>query len=198
VEHVFDEDGAVAAARGGDREAFCALVERYQEVALRAAYLVVRDAASAEDVVQEGFVRAHGALASFREGQPFRPWLLRIVTNLALNDVRARGRRQGLLARFGRLRQEPEPAPEGAVVVGEQQALLWRAINELPADDRLILYLRYFLELPEREIAEAVGKPAGTVKSRLHRAGGRLRAVIEQRYPSLRPEATRAGGDGHA
>jgi RNA polymerase sigma-70 factor (ECF subfamily) len=198
VENAFDEDGAVAAARKGDREAFCALVERYQEVAFRAAYLVVRDAAAAEDVTQEGFVRAYGALSSFREGQPFRPWLLRIVTNLALNDLRARGRRQGLLARFGRLRQDPEPAPEGAVVVGEQQALLWRAINELPADDRVILYLRYFLELPEREIAVAVGKPAGTVKSRLHRAGGRLRAVIDQRYPSLRPEATPAGGDGHA
>jgi RNA polymerase sigma-70 factor (ECF subfamily) len=198
VEHVFDEDGAVAAAREGDREAFCALVERYQEAAFRAAYLVVRDAAAAEDVVQEGFVRAYSALGSFREGQPFRPWLLRIVTNLALNDVRARGRRRGLLARFGRLRQDAEPAPEGAVVVGEEQALLWRAINELPGDDRVILYLRYFLELPEREIAAAVGKPAGTVKSRLHRASGRLRAVIEQRYPSLRPDAARVGGDGHA
>ena len=198
MENAFDEDGAVAAARKGDREAFRALVERYQEVAFRAAYLVVRDAAAAEDVAQEGFVRAYGALSSFHEGQPFRPWLLRIVTNLALNDVRARARRQGLLARFGRLRQDPEPAPEGAVVVGEQQALLWRAINELPADDRVILYLRYFLELPEREIAAAVGKPAGTVKSRLHRAGGRLRAVIDQRYPSLRPGATPAEGDGHA
>lgn len=195
---MFDEDGAVAAAREGDREAFCALVERYQEAAFRAAYLVVRDAAAAEDVVQEAFVRAYGALGSFREGQPFRPWLLRIVTNLALNDVRARGRRRGLLARFERLRQDPEPAPEGAVVVGEEQALLWRAINELPGDDRVILYLRYFLELPEREIAAAVGKPAGTVKSRLHRASGRLRAVIEQRYPSLRPDAARVGGDGHA
>ena len=54
-------------------------------------------------------------------------------------------------------------------------------------DDRVVLYLRFFLELPEREIAIAIGRPPGTVKSRLSRATGRLRAVIEARYPELRP-----------
>jgi RNA polymerase sigma-70 factor (ECF subfamily) len=63
------------------------------------------------------------------------------------------------------------------------------AIGELPEDDRVILHLRYYLELPEREIAAAIGKPPGTVKSRLHRASARLRAVIETRYPELREGA---------
>ncbi len=195
---MLDDAGAIAAARGGDREAFCALVARYQEVAFRAAYLVVRDSAAAEDVAQEAFVRAYQGLRSFRQGEAFRPWLLRIVTNLALNEIRARGRRRGLLERFGRLPRESEPPLEGAVIASADQTLLWKAIQELPDDDRVILYLRYFLDLPEREIAVAVGHPAGTVKSRLHRASGRLRQVIEQRYPSLRPEAARAGEDGHA
>ena len=61
------------------------------------------------------------------------------------------------------------------------------SIGELPMDDRVVLYLRYFLDLPEREIATAIGKRPGTVKSRLHRASARLRVVIQQDYPTLAP-----------
>jgi len=187
--HSEAEDGAViAAARTGDREAFAALVTRYQEVAFRAAYLIVRDSAAAEDVTQEAFVRAYRSLSSFNPGEPFRPWLVRIATNLALNDVRARGRRAGLLARFGRMPRDGPPEPEGVTLASESQRLLWRAMNELPRDDRVVLYLRYFLELPEKEIALAIGKAPGTVKSRLFRAGRRLRGIVERDYPSLQPE----------
>jgi RNA polymerase sigma factor (sigma-70 family) len=195
VDHDRDENAQVEAARRGDADAFAALVGRYQEVAFRAAYLVVRDAAAAEDVAQEGFVRAYQNLPTFHAGEPFRPWLLRIVTNLALNDVRARGRRLGLLERFGRQPEAPPPAPETIAIEGEERALLLAAINELPPDDRLVLYLRWFLDLPEREIAGVIGKAPGTVKSRLSRAGARLRSVIEARYPALLPareEATHA------
>lgn len=76
-----DEAAAVERALAGDREAFGALVERHQEVAFRAAYLIVRDAQAAEDVAQEAFVRAYRELPRFRVGEPFRPWLLRIVQN---------------------------------------------------------------------------------------------------------------------
>lgn len=192
-----DDRSAVVAARDGDGEAFAVLVTRYQEVAFRAAYLIVRDAGLAEDVAQEGFVRAYCSLARFREEEAFRPWLLRIVTNLALNEVRGRGRRAGLLARFGRLREQSPPGPEGEAVESDEARALWDAINELPGDDRVVLYLRYYLELPEREIAVAIGQAPGTVKSRLHRAGGRLRMVIEARYPALKPaDIGRGGGHG--
>ena len=60
------------------------------------------------------------------------------------------------------------------------------AIDRLPPDDKTILHLRYFLDLPEREIATAIGRPPGTVKSRLHRASARLREVIEREYPHLK------------
>ncbi|MFN0146082.1 MAG: RNA polymerase sigma factor [Dehalococcoidia bacterium] len=186
-----DDDRAVRAACGGDRQAFAMLVERYQAVAFRTAFLITHDPAAAEDVAQEAFIRAYGALDRFRAGEPFRPWLLRIVTNAALNAVRSRGRRQGVIARFSRLRPEDPPQPALLAEESEGQRLLWRAMRELSEEDRVVLYLRWFLDLPEREIAAAIGKPPGTVKSRLHRAGARLRAVIEEQYPSLRP----AGGD---
>jgi RNA polymerase sigma-70 factor (ECF subfamily) len=150
---------------------------------------VVRDAAQAEDIAQEAFVRAFQSLSRFRAGEPFRPWVLRIVTNLALNEVRARNRRRGLLDRVVRLRQEPVAQPERIAEEGEEQAMVWAALNELREEDRVVIYLRYFLELPEREIALAIGQAPGTVKSRLSRASGRLREVIERRYPALRPSA---------
>jgi RNA polymerase sigma-70 factor (ECF subfamily) len=187
VEATATDAEAIAAARRGDQDAFCTLVARYQQVAFRAAYLVVRDAALAEDTTQEAFVRAYQALGSFREGEPFRPWVLRIVTNLALNEVRSRNRRHGLLERLGRFRPEPLPSPDRQAEQDEERALLWRAINELREEDRIVLYLRYFLDLPEREIALAIGHPPGTVKSRLSRASARLRDVIERGYPGLRP-----------
>jgi RNA polymerase sigma-70 factor (ECF subfamily) len=183
---LFDEVQTIARSADGDPASFGALVERYQEVAFRAAYLIVRDAGAAEDVAQEAFIRAYRQLRTFRQGEPFRPWLLRIVTNLALNEVRARSRRTGLLARAASFTsRDPTPPPHAQVEAGDDASTLLRAIGELPEDDRVVLHLRYFLELPEREIAAAIGKPPGTVKSRLHRAGKRLRAVVETRYPQL-------------
>ncbi|MEX2247388.1 MAG: RNA polymerase sigma factor [Dehalococcoidia bacterium] len=187
MDHVsFDEPAAVAGAAGGDGAAFGVLVERHQEAAFRAAYLILRDAQAAEDVAQEGFIRAYRGMRKFRQGEPFRPWLLRIVTNLALNEARARTRRSGLLGRLGPLTRTTDDPPDDAAAAADEAAAVARAINELPEADRVVLYLRYFLELSEREIATAIGRPAGTVKSRLHRAGQRLREVIERKYPQLK------------
>ena len=187
MDHVLiDETQAIEWAAAGDAASFGSLVERYQEVAFRAAYLVLRDAGAAEDVAQDAFVRAYQRLHTFRRGEPFRPWLLRIVTNLALNEVRARTRRTGLVGRIGIFAPRSVEPPHAAVAASDEAEALLGAISELPEDDRVVLHLRYYLELPEREIAAAIGKPAGTVKSRLHRAGKRLRDVIEANYPGLR------------
>lgn len=189
-----DEQRLVSLAQRGDQRAFGELVTRYQQVAFRAAYLIVRESGAAEDVAQEAFVRAYRGIGRFRVGEPFRPWLLRIVTNLGLNEVRARGRRVGLLERLGWGAAKSGPPADRPALVGEEQQELWNAVNELPADDRVVLYLRYFLELPEQEIALAIGKAPGTVKSRLSRASGRLRTVIGARYPSLHTAAGVGGG----
>jgi RNA polymerase sigma-70 factor (ECF subfamily) len=178
------ESEMIERAAAGDHAAFGALVEQYQEVAFRAAYLIVRDPAAAEDVAQDAFIRAYRHLGRFRVGEPFRPWLLRIVTNTAINEVRSRRRRTGLLDRF--TAASPVTAPPPEVALGDEHAsALARAINELPLEDRVVLHLRYFLDLPEREIAATIGRPAGTVKSRLHRASKRLRELIEEKYPQL-------------
>ena len=187
VDHgTIDESAAIEDAIAGDTAAFGVLVERYQEVAFRAAYLVTRDAQTAEDVAQDAFIRAYRRLGTFRRDEPFRPWLLRIVTNLALNEVRARTRRGGLFGRVAAFARRNEPSPHSEVAAADDASMLLRAIAELPEDHRIVLHLHYFLELPEREIALAIGTPQGTVKSRLHRASKRLRAVIEERYPGLR------------
>jgi RNA polymerase sigma-70 factor (ECF subfamily) len=183
------EAEALARALEGDRGSFGALVERHQDAAFRTAWLIVRDAQTAEDVAQEAFVRAYRSLGRFRAGEPFRPWLLRIVTNLALNEVRARSRRAGLFERAAAFARRSEPSPHAEVAAGDESMRLLRAIDELPEDDRVVLYLRYFMEQSEREIATAIGRPAGTVKSRLHRASGRLRALIEAKYPDLMERA---------
>jgi RNA polymerase sigma-70 factor (ECF subfamily) len=181
-----DERVLVAAACEGDAVSFGALVERYQQPAFRAAWLLLRDAQASEDVAQEAFVRAYKQMHRFRADAPFRPWLLRIVQNLALNELRSRQRRGGLVERVGIFAPRAIEPPHAEVAAADESARLLRAMDELPSDDRTVLHLRYFLELPEREIAAAIGRPAGTVKSRLHRASGRLRTIIESKYPDLR------------
>ena len=156
------------------------LVRRHQAAALRIAGLVLAGTAEAEDAVQDGFVKAYAALGRFRAGAPFRPWILRIVANEARNRRRSAGRRVGLALRLAEDRPSDDaaPSPEAAVLAREQRAALIGAIGGLSVDDRLVLGYRYFLDLGEAEMADALGVPRGTVKSRLSRALGRLRVEL--------------------
>jgi RNA polymerase sigma-70 factor (ECF subfamily) len=166
----------VSRARHGDQAAFGDLVEAYQEIAFRTAYLVIGDAAEAEDATQEAFVKAHRALDRFREGAPLRPWLLRIVANTASNRRRSARRRLGLQLRAQADATRPAAAPsaEALVMRNEARRALLDAVNDLEPDDRLVIGARYFLDLPEAEIAALAGIAPGTVKSRLSRARAKL------------------------
>jgi RNA polymerase sigma factor (sigma-70 family) len=170
----------VARARRGDADAYASLVTAHQEMAFRTAYLVVRDAAEAEDAAQEAFVRAYRALGRFRDGEPFRPWMLRIVVNAARNRRRAAGRRAGLQLRAEAAapRDLTAASAEAAALAADRRRRLLDAVNALPPDDRLVIGARYFLDLPEAEIATMAGVPRGTVKSRLSRARGRLAQAL--------------------
>jgi RNA polymerase sigma-70 factor (ECF subfamily) len=192
-----DETAWVTAARDGDTDAFARLVRAHQEAAFRAAYLIVRDAV-AEDVAQEAFVRAYRALGSFKAGEPFRPWLLRIATNLALNEVRGRRRREGWMGRLRMVRPAEPRTPEALAVASDELRELDAALRQLPERDRAVLYLRHFLDLTEREMAEVLDCAPGTVKSRLNRASARLREVIEREHPSLVPPGAGGRGESHA
>ena len=153
----------------------------YQGIAFRTAYVIARNAGDAEDAAQEGFVKAWRALGRFREGAPFRPWLLRIVANEASNRRRSAGRRAGLALRAAT--QEPSgdaaPSPESALLSSEQRAELLAAVDGLPDEQRDVVALRYFLGLSEAEVAETLGIPQGTVKSRTARALERLRETYD-------------------
>ena len=169
---------AIARARGGDVAAYQELVRRYQDVALRTAYLVCPET-DADDAVQEAFLKAYAALPRFRDGAPFRPWLLRIVANEARNRRRSAGRRTGLAQRAADVAGPAiEPSPEHGFLAAEEPTALFAAINTLRDEDREVIGARFLLELSEAETAEALGIPRGTVKSRTSRALGRLREAI--------------------
>jgi RNA polymerase sigma factor (sigma-70 family) len=157
-------------------------VRRHAPVAQRAAVLLGAGS-EADDVVQEAFVKAYGALPRFREGAAFRPWLLRIVANETRNLVRSRSRRSR--------REELATLPDSVLAAGEsaldpavqavsieRRAELVSALRELPEQLRLVVTCRYLLDLDEHETATVLGWPRGTVKSRLHRALGRLRTQL--------------------
>jgi RNA polymerase sigma-70 factor (ECF subfamily) len=177
-----EEQEIVARARAGDGDAFSLLVQQHQDLAFRTAYLILGEAAEAEDAAQDAFVRAHRALGSFRPDAPFRPWLLAIVANVARNRRRSAAR-QALLelraAEAGPL-GEAAPSPEAAALAHERRRWLLAAVNSLRAEERLAVAGRYFLGFSEAELASLLGCARGTVKSRLSRALSRLRERLAE------------------
>ena len=172
-----DEADLIGRAQRGDTHAYEELVNAYQGIAFRTAYVIARNAADAEEAAQDGFVKAWRALGRFRAGSPFRPWLLQIVANEARNRRRSAGRRAHLALRAAT--EEPSggaaPSPEAAVLDAQTREALLAAVNELPDDQRDVIGLRFFVGLSEGEVADTLGVPQGTVKSRTARALDRLR-----------------------
>lgn len=185
---LLDEAELVGRARQGDGEAWYKLVGAHQEAVFRLAYLLLRDASDAEDMAQEAFVRAFRALGTFDPERPLRPWLLRIVSNLAHNRRRSLGRYLEALKRLYAAPETTSVSPADTLGKKWEAETLWSAIKHLKPAEQEVVYLRYFLELSEAEMAVAMNVAPGTVKSRLHRAMSRLRLVVDERYPSLREE----------
>jgi RNA polymerase sigma-70 factor (ECF subfamily) len=181
VDRPLDETDLIERTKRGDTDAYEALVHAYQGIAFRTAYVITGSAADAEEAAQDGFVKAFRAIARFRRGEPFRPWLLRIVANEARNRRRSAGRRAQLALRAAEAQGSGDavPSPEGSVLAGERSAELLRAVNALREEHRLVIACRYFLDLSEEETAAALGVRRGTVKSRLARALVRLREQLE-------------------
>jgi RNA polymerase sigma-70 factor (ECF subfamily) len=180
------EADLIASARQGDAAAWEALVSQYQEPVFRLAYLLLGDADEAEDAAQETFIRAFRALERFDTARPLRPWLLRITANLAHNQRRAAGRYLSALTRLFWTNLKPVDSTEDQSLEQLESRAIWQAVRHLSAADQEAIYLRYFLDLPEAEMAAALGVAVGTVKSRLHRALNRLRGVVDKEFPLLR------------
>jgi RNA polymerase sigma-70 factor, ECF subfamily len=178
-----DDDQLVERASRGDAAAYEAIVQAYQGIAFRTAYVITGSAADAEEATQDGFVKAFRALGRFRRGAPLRPWLLEIVANEARNRRRSAGRRAALALRAAAEQAssgDAAPSPEASLLTGERRGRLLAAVNGLREEERLVVACRYFLELSEDETAAALGVPRGTVKSRLSRALAHLRARLEE------------------
>lgn len=179
-----DETDLIVQARQGREAAWTDLMVRHQEPAFRLAYLMLGDAAEAEDVAQEAFIKAYLKLETFDSQRPFRPWILSIAANLARNRKRGIGRYWHALRRWQNEKERQNPA-RGQVAQQAEAELLRQAVARLKPKWQEVVYLRYFLELSESETAKTLAIPPGTVKSRLHRALKQLRRIIQRDYPEL-------------
>ena len=142
-------------------------VRSHQPVVYRAAWLILRDEAAAEDVAQETFIRAFRNADRLSPGSDARPWLYRIAVNLTLNRMRSRRREERAVTRLG-----PRSAlfEDAASERGAGDDSVSDALRRLPERLRVPVILRYYLDLSEKEIARALGVRPGTTKSRLHEA----------------------------
>jgi len=177
------DDALIAAAQRGDQAAFAEIVGRYQRAVYRVAYALTRNAADADDLAQETFVRAWGAIGRFELGQPLYPWLARIGTNLAYSLFRTRKRRpetplEPLLEAGRQWGVEDDPAEHAAG--SERDERLRACFAQLAPEHQAVLALRALRDLPYDEIALALNVPVGTVMSRLSRARAELRRRMQE------------------
>lgn len=177
----------VLRARNGDRDAFAEIVAASLGRLNAVARLIVRDRERAEDAVQDALVDAWRDLRSLRDADRFDAWLQRILINACYTHARRDSRRR---VREIPVRFDVDVATsdtQAAVAATDQLA---RAIRTLPTDQRATLALVYYLDLPQDEAARILGVPAGTVKSRLHRAVESLRAELdaEARGTAIAPQ----------
>jgi RNA polymerase sigma-70 factor, ECF subfamily len=170
-----DERRLVREVQRGSAEALEELFRREWPRAYRAAYLVVHDAAAAEDIAQEAFLAAVRAIDRFDRRRPFGPWMHRIVVNRAIDATRARSLRREVDAEAAASAEAPpdrpsEPLPADVVA----------ALKDLSPEHRAVVVLRFVFDYTPGEIARALDMPRGTVNSRLRRALDRLGEVVER------------------
>jgi RNA polymerase sigma-70 factor (ECF subfamily) len=167
-----EERRLIEAAQAGDRAAFGALVAGRLDRLYGVAHLALRDTDTAEDALQEALIRAWRDLGSLREPDKLDAWLSRLVSRACLDEARRR-RRWSMSPHVPWLHEGRADPPS----VDERERLE-RAFGRLTAEHRLVLALRFYLDLGLAEIADATGSPLGTVKSRLHYALDEMRAAL--------------------
>ncbi len=176
----------IESAAHGDQEAFRSLWEDHHAAAMATALRLCHQRALAEEITQGAFLLAWRGLPRFKKGFPFRPWLMRILYRHALDVMD----KQGVYLRPLSLDEALAPAdlagPErhlGQVDPQEQVAereIVRQALAQLSAEQRRVIALRYGADLTEADIAQVLGWPIGTVKSRLNRARERLRVLLNE------------------
>ncbi len=186
-----DEDLLLEYRLTSRRELFEELVQRYERPLFAYLCRTIGNAEDAEEVFQSAFMKVHLKIELFEEGRPFRPWLYRIATNIAIDRVRRRQNfpkistesdlesGEGDSFGFGRLLAGNEPLPADYVDTKEQIGRLHRAITELPEQLREVLNVVYFQGFTYRDAAEVLEVPFGTVKTRLGIAFKKLNSALK-------------------
>jgi RNA polymerase sigma-70 factor (ECF subfamily) len=172
---VRDPRGSVRRARDGSADALDELFRAHWPAAHRAAYLIVHDAAAAEDIAQEAFIAAIRALDRFDRRRPFGPWLHRIVVNRAIDHARSRAIRREVGAELVAEAASPDAA-------GGFSDSTMAALAALPPEHRGVVVMRHLLEYTPGEIARALDLPRGTVNSRLRRGLDALARTLEEEH----------------
>ncbi|MFQ6098625.1 MAG: sigma-70 family RNA polymerase sigma factor [Armatimonadota bacterium] len=176
----------------GRRRAFDELVSRYEGSVYNVCTRMLGNADEARDVAQEAFVRAYMALNRFDTERPFRPWMLKIATNVCINVAKARSRGEvslhdpapaGAEPAAHRLEVEDERAgPAETVQRRELHERVREAVLSLPETYRAVAVLRHLEGLSYEEVAEATGLPLGTVKTHIFRAKKLLRERLSDLF----------------
>ena len=185
---LIEETGLIRDAQAGDRRAFAVLVDRYWEPLYRWLCYLAHDSHMAEDLVQETFLKAFAAIASFRPGSHFRAWLFRIGQNNFVNQRREQKRKQFTLP--VELTQ-PGDGPMGELLSREGVARLIEAIHKLPTDFRAALLLRIDEELSFKQIASILSITEETARWRVFKARQKLMQVLS---PDLLPSSATLPG----
>jgi RNA polymerase sigma factor (sigma-70 family) len=184
----------VRRTRAGDREAFGILVERHRRTVYVLALQKGLQAAEAEDVAQEVFLKAYRSLGALADPQAFGRWLYGITGHVVADVGRARARRH----EEGSLDHALEPlAPadkRADVLFNEERRQVLRALGELAEEQRLVILLRYIEGLTPKQIAERLGEPRGTIRSRLHHALALLQTALATPADTA-AQGARSGGN---
>ena len=183
-----DETALIQAAQDGDVDAFNRLVLAYQDLVYTQAYRMIGENAAAADTTHAAFISAYPHLHSFRGGS-FRAWLLRIVTNACYDELRRRKRRptvalepvdeSGDEIESPHWMEDPSETPETHIDRAELNNAIQHCLEGLPAEFRTAVVLVDIQGMDYIEAASVLGKPLGTVKSRLARARLRLRDCLQ-------------------
>ncbi len=174
----------VRATLCGTTAAYNGLVERYQRQVYNLAYRILGNAEDAGDLAQETFLRAYGALGSFRQDASFLTWLYKISSNLCIDHIRARKSRTALSLDVER-EEGREPAadlratgPESAAIRSAVRDEVQRAVQNLPEKYRVVVVMRHLQDMSVEEIALVLDMPSGTVKTHLFRGREMLRSRL--------------------
>lgn len=178
----------VESVRGGNDDAFRHLVQRHSRSIYRAAYRITGNAADADDVVQETFLRAYRALPSYDSRAAFNTWLHRIAINCSLDLIDSRKRREGRIdANVEDLSvlASHDAAPDRIVLGTEMQRAIAAAMDALTGNERTAFVLRHFEGMPLEEIGQILGTRLNATKNTVFRAVRKLRQQLQPFTGSL-------------